>query len=201
MNLFRLTMMTAVSVAATSYSASAVITVYNNKSLYDAQTTTYVQAIETFDAYSGNYTSPLVGITGGVTWSATSSSGFSVNGGQMSTQMPGSMVFDFAGQGVFGVFGNFFGTDASGNLAPGIVMVTLADGTGSILYVDNPNVFFGFSSNDVAIASIAVTADAFTTGAPVLRASVDNLGFSYVPAPGAIALLGVAGLVGSRRRR
>jgi hypothetical protein len=31
--------------------------------------------------------------------------------------------------------------------------------------------------------------------------TVDNLGFAYVPAPGAIALLGLAGLAGSRRRR
>lgn len=185
-----------------SQSASAAITLFTSKPLYDAQTAALAQSLETFDSYSGSYTSPLVGVTGGVTWSATSSSGFQVSGGQMSTQMPGSMVINFSGADVYGVYGNFFGTDVLGNLAPGLVFVSLADGTGTLLYVDNPNVFFGFYSDGPAITSIAVSADSFPSGTPVLRASVDNLGFSYViPAPGAMALLGAAGLVGLRRRR
>jgi hypothetical protein len=196
-------MIAAASAVAASQTASAGIMIFNNKTLYDMQAATLAQSIETFDSYNGSYTSPLIGITGGVTWSATSASGFQVSGGQMSTSMPGAMNIAFSAAPVYGVYGNFFGTDANGNLAPGLVFVSLADGTGSLLYVDNPNVFFGFYSSDVAITSISVSADAFPTGVPVLRATVDNLGFSYVPvpAPGALALVGAAGLVGFRRRR
>ncbi|MFN5497571.1 MAG: hypothetical protein ACK5C3_13470 [bacterium] len=202
MSHFRLVWAAASAAILASQSASAAITIFTNKPLYDAQTAALAGSLESFDSYSGSYTSPLVGVAGDVTWSATSASGFQINGGQMSTQMPGAMVINFSGVDVFGVYGNFFGTDITGSLAPGLVLVTLADGTGSLLYVDNPNVFFGFYSDGPAITSITVSADALSGGAPVLRASVDNLGFSYViPAPGAAALLGVAGLVGLRRRR
>jgi hypothetical protein len=36
---------------------------------------------------------------------------------------------------------------------------------------------------------------------PPVYPSVDNLYFGVVPAPGALALLGAAGLIGLRRRR
>lgn len=202
MSHFRLALAAASAVVLASQSASAAITIFTSKTLYDAQTAALAQSLENFDSYSGSYTSPLVGVAGDVTWSATSASGFQINGGQMSTQMPGAMTFALSGAPVYGVYGNFFGTDMTGSLAPGLVFVSLADGTGTLLYVDNPNVFFGFYSDGPAITSISVTADAVFGGASVLRASVDNLGFSYVvPAPGAIALLGVAGVVGFRRRR
>jgi len=50
----------------------------------------------------------------------------------------------------------------------------------------------------VAAAFAANTYDPSTSGNGV---SVDVYGFSVVPAPGALALLGVAGIVGARRRR
>jgi hypothetical protein len=182
-------------------SASAAITVYNDQGLYQVATTSLSQGLENFNAYSGNYSSPLVGVADGVTWTATSNSGFTINNGQMSTAMPGSMNIAFSGVDVYGVYGNFFGTDANGNLAPGLVIVQLANGSGLTLYVDNPNEFFGFVSNDAPILSISATAQSFPNPNPVLRASVDNLGFSFViPAPGAVALLGLAGLVSRRRR-
>lgn len=184
-----------------AHQAGADIVTYNNKTLYDAATVTYAQALENFNSYSGSYTSPLTGVANGVTWSATSASGFNVTNGQMSTAMPGSMTITFSGVDVYGVYGNFFGTDVNGNIAPGLVFVTLADGSGSLIYVDNPNVFFGFVSNGAAITSISASAQAFEPGLPVIRASVDNLGMSFViPAPGAAMLLGMAGLIGRRRR-
>jgi len=201
MSYFRLATLAAIAAFAAAESSSAAITIFNSKPLYDDQTALLSQSLENFDAYSGSYTSPLVGVAGDVTWSASSASGFQVDGGKMSTSMPGSMTITFSGVDVFGVYGNFFGTDANGNLAPGLVFVTLADGTGSLLFVNDPTTFFGFYSNDVAITSISVSATTFPSGVPVLRASVDNLGFSYViPAPGAMALLGLAGIVGRRRR-
>jgi hypothetical protein len=202
MSNFRLVWTAAAAAAVVSNSASAAITIFNSKVLYDAQTVSLSQSLENFDAYSGSYTSPLTGVAGDVNWSATSSSGFAVAGGQMSTQMPGSMDIAFSGVAVRGVYGNFFGTDTSGNFATGLVFVTLADGTGSLIFVDDPNVFFGFYSDGPAITSISVSATSLSAGLPAARASVDNLGFSYViPGPGAFALLGAAGLVGIRRRR
>jgi hypothetical protein len=183
--------------------ASAAITVFSSKPLYDIQTASLSQTIETFDSMSGSYTSPLVGVTGDVTWSAVSASGFEISGGQMSTAMPGAMTISFVGPpSVYGVYGNFFGTDVNGNVAPSLVFVSLADGTGSLLFVNDPTTFFGFYSDGAAITSISVSATSFPTGAPTVRATVDNLGFSYViPSPGAMALLGAAGLFGIRRRR
>lgn len=202
MSNFRLVWTAALSAVVISTSASAAITIFNDKNLYDAQTAVFAQSLENFDAYSGNYVSPLVGVAGGVTWSATSASGFTVSAGQLSTQMPGSMDLAFSGAAVRGVYGNFFGTDSSGGFATGLIFVSLADGTGSLIYVDNPNVFFGFYSDGPAITSISVSAQSLAPGLPAVRASVDNLGFSYViPGPGAVALLGAAGLVGIRRRR
>jgi len=181
-------------------SASASITVFNNQALYNLATAGYVRAVEDFNDYSGSYTSPLIGTAGDVTWSASSSNGFEAVNGGLSTALPGSMTIQFTGPAVYGVFGNFFGTDISDNIVSGLVQVTLADGTGSLIFVEDPNVFFGFVSNGLAISSIEVTANELAAGLPVLRASVDNLGFDYVPAPGAVALLGLAGLVGRRRR-
>lgn len=202
MSNFRLVWTAAAAAVVVSNSASAAITIFNSKVLYDAQTVSLSQSLENFDSYSGSYTSPLTGVAGGVNWSATSASGFAVAGGQMSTQMPGSMDIAFSGAAVRGVYGNFFGTDTSGNFATGLVFVTLADGTGSLIFVDDPNVFFGFYSDGPAITSISVSATSLSAGLPAVRASVDNLGFSYViPGPGAFALLGAAGLVGIRRRR
>ncbi|MBI1302573.1 MAG: hypothetical protein GC172_02125 [Phycisphaera sp.] len=181
-------------------SASASVTVFNNQALYNLATAGFVRAVEDFNDYSGSYTSPLIGTAGDITWSASSVDGFEAVNGGLSTALPGSMTIQFTGPAVFGVFGNFFGTDVSDNIVSGLVLVTLADGTGSLILVDDPNEFFGFVSTGQAISSIAVTANELAAGLPVLRASVDNLGFDYVPAPGAIALLGLAGLVGRRRR-
>jgi hypothetical protein len=53
---------------------------------------------------------------------------------------------------------------------------------------------------DVETGSLFVTA--YTTWTPgVLNIASGTLRISYVPAPGALALLGLAGLAGSRRRR
>jgi hypothetical protein len=187
--------------ASLAHEASANILIFNSKPLYDVAAASYDQAFESFNSYSGSYTSPLTGVANGVTWSATSASGFVVNNGQMSTAMPGEMVITFSGVEVYGVYGNFFGTDANGDVAPGLVFVTLADGTGSLIFVDNANIFFGFVSTGAAITSISASAQAFQAGLPVMRASVDNLGMSFVvPAPGALAILGLAGLIGRRRR-
>jgi hypothetical protein len=101
---------------------------------------------------------------------------------------------------VQGVAGNFFATDAAFNVLPAIIGVQLADGSSYIGYATTAADFVGFYSTGAAISSISVSV-AGNLPAGTNFATVDNLYFA-VPAPGAIALLGVAGLVsGARKRR
>lgn len=100
--------------------------------------------------------------------------------------------------GAFAVGGNFFCGDAAGAALPGSqIRITLNSGQS---YVANSSTtsFAGFIS-DVAITSITIERQ--VPGADAQFASVGSLVVAGVPAPGSIALLGAAGLAGTRRRR
>ena len=187
--------------AALSSSASAAILIFTDSFLFDIQTASLTRSSENFNAYSGSYASPLTGSTGAVNWSATASAGLNVAGGQLSAGSPGPMTIAFSGADVYGISGNFFGTDGASTVVPSLVLVSLNDGTSYLNLIDTSTVFVGFVSTGAAISSISVSAQPLPGGAASVYPTVDNLGFAYVPAPGAIALLGLAGLVGSRRRR
>jgi MYXO-CTERM domain-containing protein len=79
------------------------------------------------------------------------------------------------------------------------VQVTLNDGSSFIGYATAASDFIGFYSTDAAISSLTITKLGNTPGG--IFPTVDNLYFAVVPAPGALALLGVAGIVGRRSRR
>jgi hypothetical protein len=81
------------------------------------------------------------------------------------------------------------------------VLVSLSDGTSYLNLIETSTVFVGFVSSGAAISGIEISAQALPGSPSSPYPTVDNLGFAYVPAPGALALLGLAGLVGSRRRR
>jgi len=187
--------------AALSSSASAAILIFTDSFLFDIQTASLTRSSENFNAYSGSYASPLTGSAGAVNWSATASAGLNVVGGQLSAGSPGPMTIAFSGADVYGVSGNFFGTDGASTVVPSLVLVSLNDGTSYLNLIDTSTVFVGFVSTGAAISSISVSAQPLPGGATSVYPTVDNLGFAYVPAPGAIALLGLAGLAGSRRRR
>ena len=81
-------------------------------------------------------------------------------------------------------------------------MVTLSDSTSYIGYANGPSDFIGFYSTGATISSLSVTA--YSNGAGSVYATADNLYFATVgtaPAPGALALLCVAGVASRRRRR
>jgi MYXO-CTERM domain-containing protein len=85
---------------------------------------------------------------------------------------------------------------------PAIITVTLSDSTTYIGYANGPSDFIGFYSTGATISSLSVTVS--STGSSTAYATADNLYFATVstaPAPGALALLGVAGLASRRRRR
>ena len=183
-------------------SASAGIVVYSNQSIWNARVATdgLVVETETFNSIADGYQpAPFAGSTASVNWSAFADGGLYVQGGVFSTEFPDPLTFTFT-PGVRAVGGNFFGVDAEFANAAVFFSVLLSDGTSYEGEASSPASFTGFRSTTAAtIASLTINVEN-AVGTDAVYPSVDNLYFG-VPAPGAVALLGVAGLVGSRRRR
>ena len=172
---------------------------------YDADYNTLVASIgctsytETFGATpTGFLPSGYSSSTGPVNWGATATGGLYVQAGLFSTNNAGqALTFDFSAPGlsIQAVGGNFFATDFAFNPMPTLVAVQLDDGTSYVNLMTLESSFVGFVSTGVAINSVSlslpVAADLFPT--------VDRMLLSVLPAPGVIALLGVAGFVGLRR--
>lgn len=188
----------AASALALSGAASAGIISFNDASLFALFATNNGKAVATeeFSSYSGFYTSPLTGnfvSAPGFTWTATAANGLFADAGFMSTNNVEALTFTF-NQGVQGVGGRFFATDIAFNVQPTFLQVTLSDGSGFIGSISNATTFTGFYSTGALITSITIAVDSGE------YPTVDTLSI-VVPAPGAVALLGAAGLVGRRRRR
>ena len=194
---------TAIAVAVTmTASVSAAVISFTNQALWNFYSTNSGASVltETFNGIAdGFYASPFSSSVGPINWSATASGGLYVLGGQFSTNNPEAMTFSMS-PGVQGVAGNFYGTDINFNVVPTIVQVTLSDGSSYIGYQNSAQDFVGFYSTGAAISSIMVSA-AGTAGGPAVYPTADNLYFAVVPAPGAMALLAVAGIAGNRRGR
>ena len=190
--------------AALSFSsvASAALYVSPNEGIYN----TLVASIgctsytETFGSTpTGFLASGYSSSTGPVNWSATATGGLYVQAGLFSTNNSGqALTFDFSAPGlsVQAVGGNFFATDVSFNVVPAVVVVLLDDGTSYVNLMTLESSFVGFISTGAAISSITLSLPL----ASDLYPTVDRMVFGVVPAPGAIALLGLAGFVGLRRR-
>ena len=183
-------------------SASAGIVVYTNQSIWNARVATdgLVVETETFNSIADGYRpAPFAGSTASVSWSAFADGGLYVQDGVFSTEFPEALTFTFT-PGVRAVGGNFFGVDAEFAKASVFFSVLLSDGTSYEGEASSPASFTGFRSTTAAtIASLTINVEN-VVGTGAVYPSVDNLYFG-VPAPGAVALLGVAGLAGSRRRR
>ncbi len=121
--------------------------------------------------------------------------------GLISTDNAGdSIVVTFTSGNVFAVGGNFWATDISVFPTGTDINIALSDGTNVSYTSTGPSDFRGFISN-VAISSISIDAPDDLSGTPYW-ATMDNLTVGQaVPTPGAIAVLGAAGLAGFRRRR
>jgi len=188
--------------ALVAFSASAGIVVYTNQSIWNARVATdgLVVETETFNSIADGYQpAPFAGSTASVNWSAFADGGLYVQGGVFSTEFPDPLTFTFT-PGVRAVGGNFFGVDAEFGNASVFYSGLLSDGTSYEGEASSPASFTGFRSTTAAtIASLTINVEN-AVGAAAVYPSVNNLYFG-VPAPGAVALLGVAGLVGSRRRR
>ena len=197
------TFCTAAVVACAAQAAEAGIISSTNISIWNAQVAFGGMSVETesFNAIAdGFYNSPFGGSTASVTWAASASAGLYVQGGVFSTNQPETLHFSFT-PGVRAVAGNFFGTDVNFGNATVLFTVQLSDGTGYSGFATSPADFTGFySTTSATIAGLSLTVNNFG-GSGAVYPSVDNLYFGVVPAPGAVALLGVAGCMANRRRR
>jgi hypothetical protein len=109
--------------------------------------------------------------------------------------------------GLHGVGGYFGLRDGTGNWVPGTIQVTLSNGSSDVRRHDSASQFIGWwiSTPGLTITSLDIRPvsnfkGSFTTGNTV---AISQLSFGYagVPAPGAFALLGLAGLMAGRGRR
>jgi hypothetical protein len=182
-------------------STQAAFITFGNQTLWNQFVTGngWQVATETFSGVTdGFYAGSYSGSVSGVNWTGSATSGIYAQGGLFSTNNPETLDFVFS-PGVQGVGGNIFGTDISFNVVPCIIQVTLADGSSYVNFATSSTDFVGFYSTGAAIASMSIQTTA--TGSGSVYATVDNLYFTVVPAPGSIALLAVAGLTSRGRRR
>ena len=183
--------------------ASAAVAVFTSYNVWGSAVTANGQtvAVENFNSFGPGTAASLTGSplpASGITWTATApTNGLVTDGATVRTAAAtDALVFDFA-PGVQGIGGNIY-TSVLGASSFAFIQVTLADGVSYFGNSNNAQMFIGFYSDTTSIAKLTITVyqvlgqDSFAT--------VDNLYFA-VPAPGALALLATAGLVGVRNRR
>ena len=188
--------------AVMTQAASAAMVTFTNNTLWTnfaaAQGNSAV-ATETFDSYNGFYLNGLTGNAGGIQWTASAPGELYAGSGFMSTNSPEALLTFTMSPSVQGVAGNFFSTDANFNIIPAIIGVQLADGSAYVGNATSLSDFVGFYSTGASISTISITVVG-NLPAGTNFATVNNLYFA-VPAPGAAALIGLAGLIGGSRKR
>jgi hypothetical protein len=189
------------SVVVTSMSSAAIIT-FTTAAAFGLSSNNEGTSVftENFDDLEGFYSNPLTGDMGGTTWSATAFGGLFVgqvsSSPALSTAYAVPLTIEFTGNDVYGVSGNFFATNQDFSVVGNIVKITISDGTVHTGYVNSSSAFLGFYSTGAAITSITLSLPwSFGFAYP----TIDNMSIATIPAPSALALIGLAGF--SRRRR
>ena len=183
--------------------ASSALIVTNSSSTFAAIVANQGGTIvgESFEAYNGFYASPLTGGSGDSAWSAAAVGGIfcgTVGTSQvLSTNNPVPLTISFSSANVFAVGGNFFNTDASFNIVPGLITISAAGVTYVYASDGSSTSFGGFISTSGAIDWIKVESIQTTQN---LYPTVDNLVVGVVPSPAVLALGALAGAFGRRRR-
>ena len=133
-----------------------------------------------------------------------------------STPSRASLVFSFGGassndsvggapfaSGLRGIGGGFRFFDEAGNAVNGRIVLTLSSGDALIRNFNSNDAFAGFWLTDPSVVITSLTLQPFGSsgGSAFVGATTLYLGYAGVPAPGSVALLGAAGLIGLRHRR
>ena len=189
-----------VGVSMLASAAVAGVTVTSSQALWNYRVTSGGQTVgtETFNSYAGFDAGPITGTLGNTFWTVSAPGGLFADFGMMSTNAAYSTLSFTFSPGVRAVAGNIFGTDIGFNIVPTIVNVTLSDGTAYEGFTTSASDFIGFYSTTANISSLSISV-ASPTGSGNIFSSIDNL-YLAVPAPGAAALIGLAGLATRRRR-
>ena len=155
-------------------------------------------------------------LSGGADWNAwTISAGvgdLSSSGGLVYTSLNGtSLRLDFGGKpdidgsGLHGVGGEFLLRNSDGTFFNGEIRIELSNGEAYVETLSKTNPFAGFWSTDPMLTITSMTLMPYGLTPPDFSIGIQDLYLGYagvpVPAPGALALLGAAGLVGLARRR
>ena len=148
---------------------------------------------------SGSYAA-LTGGAGDFAWNLSAPSGVLLNPAAVARtqQNTEKLTLSFASTNVFAVGGFFFNVDSLGAAKPGVMKIKLSDGTSFIRTVSSDTVFSGFVSDGANITSVEVSHAGSFGSQYFVATSGFNIG--VVPAPGAAALVGLAGLIARRRR-
>ena len=184
--------------------ASASVTVFTNFGVWGSAVTANGQTVatETFNGYGPGTATFLTGSplpASGITWTATAPThGLVTNGATLRpAAATDALVFDFA-PGVQGIGGNIYTSVLGETPSFAYIKVTLADGVSYFGNSDNSEMFIGFYSDTASITKLTIKL--FQITGSMSYATVDNMYFA-VPAPGALALLAAAGLIGAHNRR
>jgi MYXO-CTERM domain-containing protein len=153
-------------------------------------------------SFSGTTTGSIDGVSGGsFAFQGATGQGVTNNGAQASVSFDGSnfenLTIDFARRGTSTGFNSLMIEIFDGTVSLGVVD-TILGAQSSTWVASNYDLT---ALNGVADASVVFTFDGATSDTGNNR--LDNITISgdAIPTPGALALLGMGGLVGARRRR
>ena len=157
-------------------------------------------ATESFDTASGFAAGGFTGNPGAASeWFANAQDGMIAQNGALRAASANSTVTcSFRSGQVYGIGGDFFYSSSNGSFGPGLMVLNLSDGTSYVRNVSSPTTFAGFWSLGSTISSLSITP--FGSAGASNFVATDNMAIGFVPSPGAIALLGLAGMASRRRR-
>ena len=181
--------------------ASASIIFFDDAAAYTETVSAYELSsyTQTFESYTGAAAS-FSGGNGNYAWTATSPNGvFGQSNIIRTLAASDTLTFNFASNNVYSVGGLFHYVNETGGFQSGIMKIRLSNGDEFIRTVDASTTFTGFLSEEISIASVQLRSLSTVTGSTFSAAESMTIG--VVPAPGAAALIALAGMISSRRRR
>lgn len=195
------------SVMAACGSAHATVTVYTSQAAFNAAVS--APGVDTFDDLAlTSAPSPLFRNAGPYAYTAAVSTTSFFQAGSLAdvwlstNTATDTVTFNAFGGGVQAAGGFFFGSNINGQFAAGDVTLSATDGSGTVTHTivgATTASFVGFVSDGPLTSLTLVSVQPI--GGFLWPTANDFVLAQAVPAPGVMALVGVGGIVASRRRR